>query len=295
MRKGVLLAGGTATRLSPLTSVVSKHVLPVYDKPLIYYPLTTLMLSGIREMLLVCNPQHLEIFRGLLGDGSDFGMSISYLVQDKPNGVAESMILAKPFLDGSPSALALGDNFFHGPGLGRSLSSVVEDSGAVILAYHVSDPRPFGVVEFNEKDLVLSIEEKPNAPKSNWVVPGLYFYDGTAPDRASNLKPSERGELEISDLNKSYLKSGELFVHKLSRGTTWLDMGTADSLLDAAEYVRMIQNRQGMLVGSPEEVAWRQGWISESQLLEIAGRYKSSYGQLLENIIKERVTSIGSS
>lgn len=288
MRKGVLLAGGSATRLKPLTEVTSKQMLAVYDKPLIYYPLTTLMLSGIREILLVTNPKYVESFRGLLGDGSSFGISISYLAQEKPNGVAESMILAKPFLDGSPSALVLGDNLFHGPGLGRSLSTIEENTGAVISAYHVNDPRPFGVVEFNENDLVLSIEEKPSAPKSNWVVPGLYYYDGTAPDRALSLKPSARGELEITDLNKSYLESAELFVHKLSRGTTWLDMGTADSLLDAAEYVRMIQNRQGMLVGSPEEAAWRQGWISESKLLEISRAYKSHYGQLLANILTER-------
>jgi glucose-1-phosphate thymidylyltransferase len=288
VRKGVLLAGGSATRLKPLTEVTSKQMLAVYDKPLIYYPLTTLMLSGIREILLVTNPKYVESFRGLLGDGSSFGISISYLAQEKPNGVAESMILAKPFLDGSPSALVLGDNLFHGPGLGRSLSTIEENTGAVISAYHVNDPRPFGVVEFNENDLVLSIEEKPSAPKSNWVVPGLYYYDGTAPDRALSLKPSARGELEITDLNKSYLESAELFVHKLSRGTTWLDMGTADSLLDAAEYVRMIQNRQGMLVGSPEEAAWRQGWISESKLLEISRAYKSHYGQLLANILTER-------
>jgi glucose-1-phosphate thymidylyltransferase len=288
VRRGVLLAGGNATRLRPLTAVTSKQLLPVYDKPLIYYPLTTLMLAGIREILLISNRHHILAFQELLGDGSQWGLSIEYKEQENPNGVAESLVLAKNFLSGLPSALVLGDNLFHGTGLGRRLSSIPDSSGAVISAYRVSDPRAFGVVDFDSEGKVLSLEEKPEHPKSNWVVPGLYFYDATAPDRASQLKPSARGELEITDLNLSYLQSGNLFAEKLSRGTTWLDMGTADSLLDAAEYVRMIQNRQGTLVGSPEEVSWRQGWISDTQLASIAQSYKSLYGDALARMLRER-------
>ena len=287
MRKGILLAGGSATRLRPLTEVISKHLLAVYDKPLIYYPLTTLMLSGIRDILLITNPNQLDIFKNFLGDGTKWGISIQYKSQSNPDGVAQSMILAKDYLAGEPSALVLGDNLFHGTGLGRRLSGIEPSAGAIITAYQVSEPSAFGVVEFNSEGKVLTLEEKPMKPRSNWVVPGLYFYDSTASERAMELKPSQRGELEITDLNLSYQRTDSLFVHKLSRGTTWLDMGTADSLLDAAEYVRMIQNRQGMLVGSPEEVAWRQGWITDRQVAALSESYRSNYGQALRRLITE--------
>lgn len=279
-RKGIILAGGSGTRLQPITKSVSKQLLPVFDKPLIYYPLTTLMLSGIQEFLLIVNPLDLPLFRHLLQDGSQWGIKIDYQVQERPNGIAEALILAEEFLAGESSALILGDNLFHGQGLGRNLSSV-SDAGATILAYQVTEPKAFGVVEFDDNGKVISIEEKPKQPKSDWAIPGLYFYDSSAPSRARKLKPSPRGELEITDLNLSYMKDGLLSVVRLSRGVTWFDTGNADSLLDAGDYVRVIQRSQGLLVGSPEEVAWRMGTLDQGDLNRIADGYKSDYGRLL--------------
>jgi glucose-1-phosphate thymidylyltransferase len=280
-RKGIILAGGSGTRLYPVTKSVSKQLLPLYDKPLIYYPLTTLMLAGIRDFLVIVNPRDLSLFRDLLGSGSQWGVSIEYATQDKPNGVAEALILGEDYLNGLPSALILGDNLFHGQGLGRRLSDL-SDEGATILAYQVIEPKSFGVVEFDSDGKPLSIEEKPKQPKSDWAVPGLYFYDSSASERAKSLTPSKRGELEISDLNLSYLRDNLLSVLKLHRGVTWFDTGTADSLLDASDYVRVIQRSQGLLVGSPEEAAYRIGLLDEDQLNQIAKGLKSNYGRLLK-------------
>jgi glucose-1-phosphate thymidylyltransferase len=288
LRKGIILAGGSATRLRPVTEVVSKQLLPVYDKPLVYYPLTTLMLAGIRDFLIISTPNSIGLFRELLGDGEKFGIRISYESQDKPRGVAEALIIAQEYLAGQSSALILGDNLFHGPGLGRNLSSITSDPGATVMAYQVANPSDFGVVEFGEDGVVTNLTEKPAEPKTNWIVPGLYFYDESASARAQGLKPSSRGELEITDLNRSYLEDKKLTVQKLERGTSWFDMGTADSLLDAAEYVRMVQKRQGLLVGSPEEVAWRQGWISTVQVSNLARQYKSRYGSLVLASLESR-------
>lgn len=281
MRKGIILAGGSATRLRPVTEVISKQLVPVYDKPLVYYPLTTLMLAGIREILIISTPRFIESFRELLGSGEQLGIEIHYMVQEEPRGLAEALVIGEGFIDSRHCALILGDNLFHGSGLGRNLQSIGKDPGATVTAFQVSNPADFGVVEFDDDGSVLSLEEKPVHPKSNWIVPGLYFFDDTATERARSLKPSKRGELEITDLNLDYLNEGKLKVNRLARGTTWFDMGTADSLLDAAEYVRMVQRRQGLLVGSPEEVAWRQGWISREAAESLAIKYKSDYGKLV--------------
>jgi glucose-1-phosphate thymidylyltransferase len=281
MRRGIILAGGSATRLRPVTEVVSKQLLPVYDKPLIYYPLTTLMLADIREVLIISSPPFLPSFQRLLGSGEELGIEIHYSAQEEPRGLADALILGEPFVQGEHCALILGDNLFHGSGLGRNLASIGKDAGATITAFQVANPAEFGVAEFDSEGRVLTLEEKPTNPRSNWIVPGLYFFDGSASERAKALIPSHRGELEITDLNLSYLKDGLLSVNRLARGTTWFDMGTADSLLDAAEYVRMVQRRQGLLVGSPEEVAWRQGWISSDVAEALASRYKSEYGKLV--------------
>lgn len=279
-RKGIILAGGNGTRLYPVTKSVSKQLLPVFDKPLIYYPLTTLMLAGIKDFLVIVNPRDLYSFRDLLANGSQWGVSIEYAVQNKPNGIAEALVVAEDYLNGSPSALILGDNLFHGQGLGRSLQGVA-DLGATILAYQVIEPKDFGVVEFNSVGKPVSIEEKPKQPKSDWAVPGLYFYDSSASERAKSLTPSDRGELEITDLNLSYLRDNLLSVMKLHRGVTWFDTGTPDSLLDASDYVRVIQRSQGLLVGSPEEAAFRIGLLGEDQLDQIAKGFKSDYGRRL--------------
>jgi glucose-1-phosphate thymidylyltransferase len=280
-RRGIILAGGSGTRLYPVTKSISKQLLPVFDKPLVYYPLTTLMLSGIRDFLVIVNPKDLSSFQALLGNGNQWGISIQYQTQEQPSGIAQALIIAEDYLEGQPSALILGDNLFHGQGLGRNLSGI-SDSGATVLAYQVTEPKAFGVIEFDEKGLAVSIEEKPKEPKSDWAVPGLYFYDSSAPARAKALEPSSRGELEITDLNLSYMADGLLSVVKLSRGVTWFDTGTAESLLDAAEYVRVIQRAQGLLVGSPEEVAWRMGILEPEQVSKIAQGYKSEYGRLLK-------------
>ena len=259
--KGIILAGGSGTRLHPITRAVSKQLLPIYDKPMIYYPLSTLMLSGLREILLITTPHDQDAFRRLLGDGSQLGMQISYVVQEQPNGLAQALILGEEFLVGDKCALILGDNLFHGPGLGTYLRRNSEVKGALIFAYQVSDPSAYGVVEFDEQGKVLSIEEKPMTPKSNYAVPGIYFYDEKASQMAHQLTPSGRGELEISALNNAYLKAGELNVEVLSRATTWLDTGTHESLYEAGGLIRTLQHRSGLRIGDVEQIARDQGWI----------------------------------
>jgi glucose-1-phosphate thymidylyltransferase len=270
-RKGIILAGGSGTRLHPATLVVSKQLLPVYDKPMVYYPLTTLMLAGIREVLVISTPQDLPRFEQLLGDGSQWGMQLRYQVQEHPAGLPQAFTLGERFLDGAPSALVLGDNIFYGhdlqPLLKRAGSAT---DGARVFAYHVQDPSRYGVVEFGPQQRVLSLEEKPFAPKSNYAVTGLYFCDGTAPARARALKPSARGELEILDLMRGYLADGSLSVELMGRGFAWLDTGTHDSLLEASQYIATIERRQGLIVACPEEVAYREGWIDAVQLRKVA-------------------------
>lgn len=286
-RKGLILAGGNGTRLRPLTSAVSKQLLPVYDKPLVYYPLATLMLAGVREILVIVDPNSADQFERLLSDGSQWGASIGYAIQSSPKGLAEALIIAEDFLAGEPSVLILGDNIFHGVGLGRNLLSAVSDQGATATGIHVEDPSEFGVLELGSNMKVLSIEEKPTDPKSNFAIPGLYFFDASAPSRAKKLEPSPRGELEITDLLNTYLAEGLLSTTLLPRGTAWLDAGSVDGLMGAAELVKTLQTTTGQLVGSPDEAAWRQGWISEDQLLAIAGGMKTDYGRMLERAVKE--------
>lgn len=286
MKKSIILAGGSATRLRPATTVITKQLLPVYDKPLIYYPITTAILSGAEQILIIASPEHLGSFRNLLGDGSKFGIEFQYATQHEPKGLAEALLIGERFIGNTGVELLLGDNLFHGANLGRSLAGAFSGEGAMVSTYQVSNPQDFGVVTFNENDEVVQLQEKPLSPKSNWVVPGIYFYDNSCVERTKNLAPSARGELEITDLNLSYLDDNSLKVFKLDRGTTWFDMGTPDSLLDAAEYVRVIQKRQGLLVGSPEEAAWRMGRISSEKLLEIARTYKSEYSRRLAEIVR---------
>lgn len=284
--KAIILAGGSGTRLHPMTIATSKQLLPVYDKPMIYYPISTLMLAGIREILVITTPHEAEQFQRLLGDGARWGISISYAQQAKPEGLAQAFIIGQDFIDGQDCALILGDNIFYGAGLGLTLERMQKRSGATVFAYRVSNPSEYGVVEFDSENKVISIEEKPIKPRSNFVVPGLYFYDSKVSQFASELKPSARGELEITDLNLKYLESGELFVEKLERGTAWLDTGSVDSLLEAAEFVKVIENRQGTRIGVPEEVAWRKGFIDSKQLVEIAQLYpKSGYGDYLLSLL----------
>jgi len=286
--KGIILAGGSATRLRPASLGVSKQLMPVYDKPLIYYPLTTLMLSGIREILLISTPHDLPQFKRLFSNADSWGIEISFAEQSNPGGLAEALLIGEKFINGGEVALILGDNLFHGTGLGRQLQDSFVNPGALIAAYHVSDPRAFGVVEFNVDGLAKSLEEKPENPKSSWAVPGLYFYDETAVMRTKSLKRSPRGELEITDLNRSYLMDGLLRVKTFARGTTWLDMGTPSTLLEAAEYIRVIQERQGLLIGSPEEAAWRAGWIDDSKLVELSAIFKNTtYGEILGKLVEE--------
>ena len=286
--KGIILAGGSATRLRPGSLGVSKQLMPVYDKPLIYYPLTTLMLSGIREILLISTPHDLPQFKRLFSNAESWGIEISFAEQPSPGGLAEALLIGEKFINGGEVALVLGDNLFHGTGLGRQLQDAFVNPGALIAAYHVSDPRAFGVVEFDSNGIAKSLEEKPEHPKSSWAVPGIYFYDQTAVDRAKTLKRSPRGELEITDLNRSYLSDTQLRVKTFARGTTWLDMGTPSTLLEAAEYIRALQERQGLLIGSPEEAAWRAGWIDDLRIVELASELNSTlYGQLLSNLPEE--------
>ena len=285
--KGIILAGGSAARLRPASLGVNKQLMPAYDKPLIYYPLTTLMLSGIREILLISTPHDLPQFKRLFLKAESWGIEITFAEQPNPGGLAEALLIGETFINCEEVALILGDNLFHGTGLERQLQDSFVNPGALITAYHVSDPRAYGVVEFNNDGLAKSLEEKPKTPKSSWVVPGLYFYDETAVVRAKSLRRSHRGELEINDLNRSYLNDNQLRVKTFARGTTWLDMGTPATLLEAAEYVRIVQDRQGLLIGSPEEVAWRSGWIDDQKLLDLASGLKvSQYGQLLGKLLE---------
>ncbi len=283
--KGIILAGGSGTRLYPLTIAVSKQLMPVYDKPMIYYPLSILMLAGIKEILIITTPQDQEGFKKLLGDGKNLGCSFEYCIQETPNGLAQAFVLGEDFIGEDSVALILGDNIFYGSGLPKLLQSKINPKGATIFAYAVSDPERYGVVEFNESLKAISIEEKPINPKSNFAVPGLYFYDNQVIEIAKNIQPSPRGEYEITDVNKVYLEKGELDVGVLDRGTAWLDTGTFDSLHDASEFVKVIEKRQGFKISCIEEIAFRQGYITKNQLHEVAEKYgKSGYGQYLKQI-----------
>jgi glucose-1-phosphate thymidylyltransferase len=287
-RKGIILAGGSGTRLYPVTQSISKQLLPVYDKPMIYYPLTTLMLGGIREILIISTPQDLPQFENLLGDGSQWGLKLSYAAQPSPDGLAQAFILGADFIGDDLSTLILGDNIFYGHNLENLLHSANKrKSGATVFAYHVNDPERYGVAKFNSDNQVVSLEEKPQQPKSNYAVTGLYFYDQKVVELANNLRPSARGELEITDLNKLYLDSNELFVEMLNRGYAWLDTGTHDSLLDAGQFISTIENRQGLKVACPEEIAYRKQWITKADLEDLAKPLlKNQYGEYLLRLIK---------
>jgi glucose-1-phosphate thymidylyltransferase len=283
--RGIILAGGTGSRLHPLTLSVSKQLMPVYDKPMIYYPLSTLMLAGIREVLVITTPHEAGAFRHLLGDGSRFGISISYATQPSPDGLAQAFTIGAEFIQDGPCALVLGDNLFYGPGLGRQLQRFERLDGAAIFGYYVADPTAYAVVEIDEAGTAFSIEEKPAEPRSHYAVPGLYFYDNDVVSMAEGLKPSARGELEITDLNQRYLDQGRLYVEVLERGTAWLDTGTFDSLADATNFIRTVEARQGLKIGSPEEVAWRLGWLSDDELRTLAEPLlDSGYGRYLHTL-----------
>jgi len=285
--KGIILAGGTGSRLWPITKAVSKQLMPVYDKPMIYYPLSTLMLSNIKDILIISTPEDLPGFQRLLGDGSLLGCNFSYQVQEKPNGLAQAFVLGKEFIGNDKVALVLGDNIFYGQGFGKLLRNNTDVEGGMVYAYHVNDPERYGVVEFDSTNKAISIEEKPEKPKSNYAVPGLYYYDNSVVDIAAQLEPSARGEYEITDINKAYLKAGKLKVTKLDRGTAWLDTGTFESLMQASQYVMVIEQRQGLKIGAIEEVAWRLGFISDNELEQLASDLvKSGYGTYLLNQLK---------
>jgi len=290
IRKGIILAGGTGTRLYPLTRAVSKQLMAVYDKPMIYYPLSTLMLAGIRDVLVISTPHDRPLFQELLGDGSSWGMRLSYEVQESPDGLAQAFLIGEAFLAGEGAALVLGDNIFYGQGLPEVLqAAAAHESGATVFAYWVRNPEAFGVVEFDEAFRPLALEEKPAQPRSNWALTGVYFYDSTVDRCARQLKPSRRGELEITDLNRAYLEQGELRVTRLGRGTAWLDTGTPDALLQAANFVQTLQSRQGLQIASPEEIAFRQGWITQHELLAQAEALgKAAYGQYLLDVAHGR-------
>ena len=295
--KGIILAGGAGTRLYPLTMVTSKQLLPVYDKPMIYYPLSTLMLAGIKDILIISTPEDIPRFEQLLGDGSQYGITLAYEVQAKPEGLAQAFIIGEKFIGEDACAMILGDNIFYGEGFSGYLKEAVlnaeEDSRATVFGYFVNDPERFGIVEFDDDGTVLSVEEKPSDPKSNYAITGLYFYPAGVSSKAAEVKPSARGELEITTLNDMYLKEGNLDVQLLGRGFAWLDTGTMESLLDAADFVRMIEDRQGVKISAPEEIAYRHGWITKEQLEESASRYgKSPYGQHLKTVAEGKIISV---
>jgi glucose-1-phosphate thymidylyltransferase len=286
--RGIVLAGGSGTRLHPITQGISKQLVPVYDKPMIYYPLSTLMLAGIRDILVITTPHDADQFERLLGDGSQFGINLSYAQQPAPEGLAQAFVIGADFLGGESAALILGDNIFYGPGFGRRLERFDDVVGGAIFAYYVANPQEYGVVEFDTEGRALSLEEKPDKPRSNYAVPGLYFYDNDVTTIARELKPSDRGEYEITDINRTYLAEGRLQVEVLERGTAWLDTGTFDSLLEASNFVRTVEHRQGLNIGVPEEVAWRRGFLTDAQLEERATTLlKSGYGRYLLNLLAD--------
>lgn len=291
--KGIVLAGGSGTRLYPLTMVTSKQLLPIYDKPMVYYPLSTLMLAGIRDILIISTPADLPNFERLLGDGSRYGIRLSYKVQPSPDGLAQAFTLGEEFISGDSCAMVLGDNIFYGAGLGERLQTAVRDAEkgqATVFGYYVNDPERFGIVEFDESGRVISVEEKPKQPKSNYAITGLYFYDDRVVELAKQVKPSVRGELEITDLNRMYLEAGDLNVQLLGRGYAWLDTGTMDTLVEAAEFVQVIEKRQGIMISAPEEIAYRNGWITKQQLLQSADAYgKSPYGEHLRRVADGKI------
>ncbi len=285
--RGIILAGGSGTRLHPVTLGVSKQLVPVYDKPMIYYPLSTLMLAGIHDILVITTPHDVEQFQRLLGDGSRFGVNLSFATQPSPDGLAQAFTIGADFIGDGPVALVLGDNIFYGSGFGRTLARFSDPDGAVVFAYYVKDPTEYGVIEFDEQGKGLSLEEKPESPRSNYAVPGLYFYDNQVVDIARELKPSARGEYEITDVNRAYLEAGRLQVEVLARGTAWLDTGNYDALSDASNYVRAVERRQGLKIGAPEEIAWRQGFLSDEDLRERASHLmKSGYGGYLLDLLQ---------
>jgi len=287
--RGIILAGGSGTRLHPITLGVSKQLVPVYDKPMIYYPLSMLIMAGIRDVLIITTPHDADQFTRLLGDGSNFGISITYAVQPSPDGLAQAFVIGADFIGDDKVALVLGDNIFYGPGLGTSLRQHTDLDGALVYAYRVADPSAYGVVEFDESGRAISLQEKPSEPRSDYAVPGLYFYDNDVVGIAENLKPSPRGELEITDVNRTYLDAGSLAVQVLPRGTAWLDTGTFESLMDAGEFVRVVEARQGMKIGCPEEVAWRAGFLTDDELRQRGeGLAKSGYGQYLVGLLSNR-------